>query len=313
VCGGIVNGVNLGGICVKKPVITLNAVGGRVNTNLGFSAAITNNGTGNNTAPYDFIWQYGDGTGATVLDTNVTSDSKTKAYTSVRTYDVSVRVVNSYGVSATVHRIITISAATGTTTGTTHGSGGGGSSSAGPLSAGILKYQGKNTKVNLGTCKSSQAVYADYEDVITFVYNGETYTLDPASVTNKSVDFMLYPQKQLVSLMKKGSTIMDVDGNNTDDVSIIINDIIRDVDPAGFVRHKINMTLNLVNCPAEEKAPAETVKEVLNEIKSGVINVIGDITPANKASPIVGSAITVGIIAVGLGGYFATRKRKPKL
>ncbi len=163
----------------------------------------------------------------------------------------------------------------------------------------------------------SKNVYADEEDVLTTNFNNVTYTIDFTEVTNRSVDMIIYPGKKPLTLFERGSTILDLNGDKKDDLSIIVNDIVRDVDAQGFVRNKINMTLKLVNCPTEQKAPVEqvkeAVKETLSDVKAGVLNVVGSITPAPKASPIIGSAVTAGIILVGLGGYFGFRKRKPKL
>ncbi len=309
VCYGIVNGVNLGGICVKKPVITLSVPSSaHVSTNVGMSGTISNNQPN-----YTYVWGYGDSTGATSGPKNETSDYQTKSYASTGTYDVSLRVLNKYNVSATAHSTITITSASSPPDSGHSGSGGG---SAGPTNSGILKYQGKNVNVNIASqCKSPQTSYVDSEDVISFKYNGTEYTIKFTAVTNKSVDLMVYPLKIPVTLLTKGSTIVDVNDDGTDDVSIILNDIVREVDAASFVRHRINMTLKLVNCQTVEtpKAPVEAVKEAIDEIKTGVLDVIGNITPSNKASPVVGSAITAGIIAVGLGGYFALRRKKPKL
>ena len=315
ICGGIVNGVPLGTMCVKIPVISLNVPSSAYNgDSVGMSGQVTNNGTGNNTPPYTYVWSFGDSTGASPAATNSTSNSQSHSYSANGNYDVKLKVVNSLGISATVHSTIAIS--TKSSDGDHHN---GGSTSTGTgKTSGMITYTGKNLFQSLGgsQCMKSKTVYADQDDVISLNFNNVTYTIDFTAETNRSADMIIYPGKKPVTLFVRGSTIVDLNGDKKDDLSIILNDIVRDVDTSGFVRWKMNMTLKLVNCP-EQKAPAEAVKEAVQQavtdVASGVLNVIGSITPAPEASPVIGSAVTAGIILVGLGGYFGFRKRKPKL
>lgn len=322
-CGGIVNGYNLSGICIYLPVITTFNVPSSVNNgaSASFRAVISNRNSSNNDTPnpFTYAWSFGDGVTDLNGPTNSTTDLTSHVYSGTtprRT--VSLIATNKYGLSSRAVDTITIAqqGCVGSGCGS-GGGGGGGSSSAGPLgNAGILNYKGKDVSVSLSECKVPKSAYADFEDVVSTSYDGVTYTIDFTAVTNKSVDMMIYPNKIPLTMLTKGSTIVDLDEDGTDDLSIIMNDIVKEVDPTGFVRYKLNLTLKMVNCKTEEKAPVEKVKEAvtetINDIKTGVLNVMGNITPANKASPVVGSAITAGIIAVGLAGYFGFRKKKPK-
>ena len=307
-------------ICIDIPLVILNVPSSAYKgDNVNMMGEVTNNGTGNNTPPYTYIWSFGDNTDSTT-NTNATSDSKTHSYSANGNYDVKLRVINSLGISATAHRAISISTKSSGGGGGGKGGGSGGGGVPAGKTSGIITYTGKNIYQSLGgsQCMKPKTIYADSQDIITTDFNNITYTIDFTATTNKSVDMIIYPAKIPVTLFTRGSTIVDLDSDGKDDLSIILNDIVKEVDAADFVRQKINMTLKIVNCPEQkEEAPAEKIKEAvqetIEEIKTGVLNVVGSITPSPKASPVLGSAVTAGIILVGLGGYFAFRKRKPKL
>ncbi len=317
VCGGTVNGIELNGSCIYFPVIENFSVPSSANTgeNVNLNVEISNQNSSNNesASPYTYEWSFGDGN-ANEVKKNETTDSKTHSYSSSGTYTVSIVVSNKYNLSAADSGTITISDQSNG--GGSDGGGGGSSSTGGSPSgqSGLLTLTGEKKCFDLEDGEPED-IYIDINKLICFEFEGEEYTIEFTQVTNGSADMLIHPPRIPVTLLERGTTIEDLNEDFTDDLSMRLNEVVREVDEQGFVSWKADITLRLVNLgeEEEEESVVEDVKGTLSDVKRGVLDVAGKINPAEGASPYIGTGIAAGIVAVGLAGYVVFRKRKPKL
>ncbi|MCX6707483.1 MAG: PKD domain-containing protein, partial [Candidatus Woesearchaeota archaeon] len=257
---------------------------------------IQNNGTGNNTPPYSYLWDFGDNAGSSTSATNIISDSKEHVYSAAGSYNIKLRVINSYGVSATVHNLISVTDRPQVNP----PSGGGGGN--GHSSGGVVTGGGSSGSLlsDTYTCLGNRNIIVTPNDKMLINYKGTNYTLFVKDILTNSVLVKVYPiPSRNLQVTKGDSKSFDLDWNNMNDFTLNVYST------------KPNLNAN-ISCDIipEKAAPVEklkeepkTIPEIINNIKEGILSIASEIVPKEKASPIVGSVLALAIIMIGLLSY----------
>ncbi len=201
--------------------------------------------------------------------------------------------------------------------------GGGGGSGGGP--SGVGASIGTSAAKEIDFCQSNPSIQSlDSRDVVRFIYAGSDYYLGFGRVDGENATVNLVPKG--LFMMKEGDErSFDLDEDDIADLVVAISDIQKTVVPSpsgGFnlIRYTIETSLKHtgdLQCPTRQQSfqqgstqsQGNPVQAIAAGIKNGVLNIIGTITPAKKASPLVGSAITGGIVVAGLALFFILRRR----
>jgi len=183
-------------------------------------------------------------------------------------------------------------------TSSNNGNTGGRSSSSGSSGGGLTEAE-----IVKASCSETTKTLSRL-DKIEADHKGTTYTIRINDLHMNSVDVKVYPvPSRSFSIEKEEKLKIDLDKDGSPDFIISFKDL-------DAYKGKFTYSLLCLDEPDEiEDDEEEPEPTVIESIKEGMVNVLGEITPKKSASIPVGIILVLLIIAIGLAIFFGiTRK-----
>ncbi len=173
----------------------------------------------------------------------------------------------------------------------------------------------EETGIDLSGC--TQSVVTTFNDKLVYYYKGTRYEFLVQSVTASITKMRLFPPPSRDfqwNILGDTKMFIDLDRSGDEDLMVELKSI---------VMNKATINMKDLHCrdspgyvpPVVEKEPVkeeEVEKISLTKFKEGVLNILSEFVPTKGASPLVGGAIALGIVLVGIAGFAGYRKYKNK-
>lgn len=169
------------------------------------------------------------------------------------------------------------------------------------------------TGLDLSGC--TQSVVVTFNDKLVYYYKSTRYEFLVQSVTASIVKMRLFPPPSRDfqwNNLGENKVFIDLDRSGDEDLMVELKSI---------ERNQATMYLKDLHCtqsdytspePTEKEAEEEeeTEEVTVEKFKEGILNILSEFIPTKKASPLIGGAIALGIILLGLAGFAGYRKVK---